>query len=252
MGIVQTVALIALLVWIVVDFEFVKGWLRGLTHAEGFGVKIDLRTVDNATQLLQQLSTAKSLSEFDRAVGEAALRRAVRVAPAIVDANVLWVDDQPENNDLPRRFLETLHVKVTIARSTEEATRALKRMPFDLIISDVSRPKDPGLELKRCQIHYFDYPDQWSHDEYEKPGKGGLEKFNLDSNLKGPAGFSMAEQIVPEGGDMVPPIIFYSAASARVIRSLCGISVINRTDALLQNVVSLLEEQRWRKLETTD
>ncbi len=29
-GIVQTLALIGLLAWIVVDFEFVKDWLRGL------------------------------------------------------------------------------------------------------------------------------------------------------------------------------------------------------------------------------
>ncbi len=79
-----------------------------------------------------------------------------------------------------------------------------------------------------------------------------MEKFNSDSNLKGPAGFSMAEQIVSEDHDIVPPIIFYAADSARVVRSLCGVRVINRTDTLLQNVVSILEEQRWKKLETRE
>jgi len=251
MAIVQTVALILLLTWIVGDFGFVKDWLRGLTHAEAFGVKIDRRTVDSATQLLQQLS-AKKPSEFDKAIGEAALRRSIRVAPAIVDANVLWVDDEPENNDLPRQFLETLRVKITIARSTEEAMRALKRIPFDLIISDVWRPNDPRIELRRCKIHYFDYPNEKLRSNYEKPGGGGLERFNLDSNSKGPAGFSMAEQIASEDDDMVPPIIFYAAENARVVRSLCGVRVINRTDTLLQNVVSLLEEQRWKRLETSD
>jgi len=251
MRIVQIVALIGFLTWIVVDFAFIKDWLRGLTHAEAFGVKIDRRTVDSATQLLQQLS-AKKPSEFDKAIGDAALRRSIRVAPAIVDANVLWVDDEPKNNDLPRQFLETLHVRVTIARSTEEAMRALKRMPFDLIISDVWRPNDPRVELQRCKIHYFDYPNDQLRKEYEKPGGGGLERFNLDSNSKGPAGFSMAEQIAPKDDDMVPPIIFYAADSAIVVRSLCGVRVINRTDTLLQNVVSLLEEQRWKRLEPRD
>ncbi len=187
MGMVQTLALIVLLAWIVLDFNFVKDWLRGLTHAEAFGVKIDRRTVDRATALLKQLSEEKP-TDFDKVIGDAALQRSIHVAPAIVDANVLWVDDQPEKNDLPRKFLETLHVQVTIARSTDEAMRALKRRPFDLIISDVWRPKDPRVELKRCRIYYFDYPNQELQEKYEKLGGGGLERFNLDFELKRTSG----------------------------------------------------------------
>ncbi len=53
---------------------------------------------------------------------------------------ILWVDDVPMNNAVEIRDLESLGVRVTTARSTEEAVEILRRRhDFDLILSDVHR-----------------------------------------------------------------------------------------------------------------
>jgi CheY-like chemotaxis protein len=65
---------------------------------------------------------------------------------------VLWVDDHPENNDTPAQILRSNGVEITFALSTEEALEALKKHPFDLIISDMGRGPNPsaGLDLLRA------------------------------------------------------------------------------------------------------
>ncbi|MDR3001379.1 MAG: hypothetical protein LBU89_08965 [Fibromonadaceae bacterium] len=56
---------------------------------------------------------------------------------------VLWVDDNPEDNIKERRILEEkLGVKLSLARSTREALKFLKRKKFVAIISDMGRGED--------------------------------------------------------------------------------------------------------------
>jgi len=56
---------------------------------------------------------------------------------------ILWADDQPSNNRYERAALEALDMTVDLSLSTEDAlARVATRGPYDLIISDMSRPPD--------------------------------------------------------------------------------------------------------------
>ena len=59
------------------------------------------------------------------------------------NAQILWVDDHPENNINERQALESLGVSFTISTSTNDAIELLSFNTFDLIISDMGRPPDP-------------------------------------------------------------------------------------------------------------
>jgi len=64
---------------------------------------------------------------------------------------ILWVDDQPDNNDLPRRLLEQEGAAIKLALSTDDARTVLteRASAVDLVISDMSRGDRPlaGLEM---------------------------------------------------------------------------------------------------------
>ena len=66
-----------------------------------------------------------------------------------LDATVLWVDDNHDNNRSERSELEKLGITVLQAGSTEEALAVLLDQPIDAIISDMLRHGRPraGLEL---------------------------------------------------------------------------------------------------------
>src|SRR3546814_20403574 len=57
--------------------------------------------------------------------------------------HVLWVDDVPDNNVYERREFETVGLRFTLARSTEEAFERLSNLRFAAIISDMGRREGP-------------------------------------------------------------------------------------------------------------
>jgi len=64
---------------------------------------------------------------------------------------IVWVDDHPDNNRIPRRLLEDGGAALVLALSTKEASSLLER-PKDtvhLVISDMGRGDDQlaGIEL---------------------------------------------------------------------------------------------------------
>lgn len=67
-------------------------------------------------------------------------------APATFDnmigKSVLWVDDNPANNELAVRALRKFRLDVEQATSTDAALAALLRRKFDLVISDMGRGED--------------------------------------------------------------------------------------------------------------
>jgi CheY-like chemotaxis protein len=75
----------------------------------------------------------------------------VRLEPLIRDRRILWVDDNPANNETEAMLLRKLGVEVENATGTEEAVTRLRRDParFDLVISDWTRGgnRDAGPEL---------------------------------------------------------------------------------------------------------
>ncbi len=58
------------------------------------------------------------------------------------NSKVLWVDDRPDNNTYQKAALGALGIQFTDSLSTDDATKKLKEIPFDAIISDMSRPPD--------------------------------------------------------------------------------------------------------------
>jgi CheY-like chemotaxis protein len=55
---------------------------------------------------------------------------------------VLWVDDNPNNNDLERKAMDAYSISFELAKSTGEALGRLRNEKFDAIISDMARPPD--------------------------------------------------------------------------------------------------------------
>jgi CheY-like chemotaxis protein len=80
------------------------------------------------------------------------LRRARRHLDLFLNANILWVDDHPENNVNERRMFRQLRAEVDVARSTEEATRMLRVGSYDLVLSDMNRDEDSSAGLKALPI----------------------------------------------------------------------------------------------------
>jgi CheY-like chemotaxis protein len=64
------------------------------------------------------------------------------VADKLTGKSILWVDDNPANNELAVRALKKLHLDVEQATSTETALAAMQRRHFDLVISDMGRGSD--------------------------------------------------------------------------------------------------------------
>lgn len=52
---------------------------------------------------------------------------------------ILWVDDNPKNNEVPVQVLKALQATVVQALSTRQALAQLKARRFDAIVSDMGR-----------------------------------------------------------------------------------------------------------------
>jgi len=89
---------------------------------------------------------AAKVSENDR---NQVLRRAQYAAQVLQGAQLLWVDDNPDNNIYERRIFRSLGIFVDLARSTEEAIGMLQLTKYDVIISDLARGdvRDAGLQF---------------------------------------------------------------------------------------------------------
>jgi CheY-like chemotaxis protein len=71
------------------------------------------------------------------------------IAANLTGKSVLWVDDNPINNELAVRALRKLNLDIEQATSTEAAMTWIQRRPFDLVISDMGRGNNmrAGYEL---------------------------------------------------------------------------------------------------------
>jgi CheY-like chemotaxis protein len=67
---------------------------------------------------------------------------APEVANNLIGKSILWVDDNPANNELAVRALRKLQLDIEHATSTESALAAMQRRHFDLVISDMGRGSD--------------------------------------------------------------------------------------------------------------
>jgi CheY-like chemotaxis protein len=84
-------------------------------------------------------SVAKEAIIAADVVAEVVTPRVIRRARR---STVLWVDDNPSNNNYERQALEALGVSFMLAKSTDEALKKISQQRFDAIISDMGRPPD--------------------------------------------------------------------------------------------------------------
>jgi CheY-like chemotaxis protein len=237
---------IIVLVFIFFHWGYFSDWFRDTTHLELPGVKLD-RYVQASAKIEEYASSSQAKKNgFDPLFAQSTIVRAQRVAPALRGALVLWADDHPENNEQVQKILEDLGMRFVTAKSTDEALQRLERDSYDLIISS-SRHNEQAAPLTLCPVHYFDFPDSDTRARFND----NLDAFNDAINKAAPGGFVFMEKLkdleVNHGAKAIP-IIFYSASTRGLVRSLCARTTTNRADILLQNVVSSLEEQRWQEL----
>ena len=65
------------------------------------------------------------------------------------DSTVLIVDDNEQNVELLQAYLESLPVRIEIARDGVEAMQAVKRVKPDLILLDIMMPRMSGFQVCR-------------------------------------------------------------------------------------------------------
>ena len=138
--------------------------LPSLTGFSAAGVELSFvrESIDAAVQLAQKSPQWKvKISDKDKA---RAVNRARKHLEIFREAQILWVDDSPENNLNERKMFRKLNVLTDTARSTGEALRILQDASedsYDVILSDMARDDHPtaGLEmLPALQQHNHQIP----------------------------------------------------------------------------------------------
>ncbi len=160
MNIEQIIALIKVitpLLWFLLTLVLVILFYRPfrdklLPNISGFkamGVEFSFirDSIDAAIKLAEKSPQWKV--DVPRRDKEQALHRTKSHLKILKNAQILWVDDHPENNINESRMFRQLKADVDTAQNTEEALRMAKAKRYDLVISDMSRGEeaDAGLDF---------------------------------------------------------------------------------------------------------
>lgn len=97
--------------------------------------------------LAKLASTLKALLDANEETANAPARQGDR--EFLRGSRVLWVDDQPINNQYEQRALETLGIEIVRAHDTQDGLRKFDAERFHLVVSDMRRPSghDAGYAL---------------------------------------------------------------------------------------------------------
>ena len=90
----------------------------------------------------QQADSPEGGTNDPRLAGQIVESVTPRILRQTSKSQVLWVDDNPDNNINERRSLEVFGIKFVLAKSTEEALERIQEQSFDAIVSDMVRPGD--------------------------------------------------------------------------------------------------------------
>lgn len=106
---------------------------------------------------------------------ESALNRAKQHLSSFINAKILWVDDQPENNRNERRMFRQLGTDVDIAKDSKQALKMLRYEIYDFVLSDIARDNEDDLDglqfLSEFRKDDEDTPVIF-YIGVKKPGKG--------------------------------------------------------------------------------
>ncbi|MFQ5632215.1 MAG: response regulator [bacterium] len=154
---VEGIKIIPSLLWVIVALVIVKIFYKQirddlLPNLAGFralGVEFSFvkKSITKAIELAEKSEKWHVIiPEEDR---QRVLARVEEHMEIFEDAQILWIDDLPDNNQNERRMFDKLKARVEIATSTTAGLNLLKQNTFDLIISDIARGDDEtaGLEF---------------------------------------------------------------------------------------------------------
>jgi CheY-like chemotaxis protein len=140
-------AVVNLVGWCVGGLLLWIAWRRNRIQSVSVG-PINFRVLEQQEAVVAAATAARSWSSDPAAAAGPDVPRiretiAKAFEPAVADTmmgkSVLWVDDNPANNELVVRALKKLNLDVVQATSTEAGLAELQRRRFDLVISDMGR-----------------------------------------------------------------------------------------------------------------
>jgi CheY-like chemotaxis protein len=106
------------------------------------------RQEDFARTIRHALGNQQQVNALAQAVREMQRRRAARRDPARALV-VLLVEDHDDVRETSRQMLEVLGCQVEAVATADAAAAALRRAPFDVLLTDISLPGRSGIELAR-------------------------------------------------------------------------------------------------------
>lgn len=135
--------LISLVVWTFGGLLIWRAWRSNAIRSISVGpIEVAVQEAVVATAAAQrswQPSEGKKRIDMGRVRSMVSKAFIPEVAESMTGKSVLWVDDNPRNNDLAVRALRKLQLVVEQETSTEAGLARLKERHFDLVISDMGR-----------------------------------------------------------------------------------------------------------------
>lgn len=234
---ISTIAFFGLCVFVIQNWSTLPSILLYVKSFEAFGVKLGM----NEQQITRLPITSKAGERiYLPEDAKSAFSRGTWILPALAGSTILWVDDNPSNNNDEVEFLNVFQISVKVARDNDAAMHLLREhadrgRPFDLVISDVHRDneKSPG-KLDACPASYVNGESASEYNNNPDPG------FHLAERI-----FQMAKK---EGKEYYAPIIYYTSAGEKM-NSACSRLVTKYPKNLIDVVFQVLTERRWKSLE---
>ena len=94
-----------------------------------------------------EAATAEEKSAAVAAIGET-VKAAAAAGPRLRSRTILWVDDNPGNNQFEIQAFEALGLRIDTALTTEDGLRKLSTGHYDVAITDLTRGTDTKAGLK--------------------------------------------------------------------------------------------------------
>ena len=158
-ALIELVKIVPSILWIVFAWVVVilfhrpirNNLLPKLSGMKAMGMEFSFvgESIDAALELADKAPQWKvAVPSKDR---ERVLNRAREHLDIFRGAEILWVDDHPENNRNERKMFHQLMAEIDIAETTEQALDMTQKADYDLILSDMARGDNATAGLQFLQ-----------------------------------------------------------------------------------------------------
>jgi hypothetical protein len=263
-GLVTTGFLVAVLLFIYINWDDLKGLVHNLKSVKFAGAEAEFgdrtyRDYENA--ILSGVDDRGTLTTEEYNSIKA---RAIWLLPVLRQSNLLWVDQYPEFSNRERQLLQSMRINIRLLRNIDDALDDLNNLQykFDLVVSTLTPAViDESLKkpLSACPVHWFAAPKKEIEKEESRLGKKSLDEseknalrdaLNKKTNEGIYPGFILAEQMQLEPlKDKSPPIIFYTAFDPPAATP-CSPTITSQAFVLYDTILNQLERKRWSIMES--